>query len=94
MKSPILGDHHHHHHCTTWRNAMDRKVTIAQTQVRGDGQESHDCTNLGAQDPAGFQPNGRGRWSECFPHHHVSAMERAAAEVRSTSLFECHVVQL
>ena len=34
MKSPILGDHHHHHHCTTWRDAMVRKVTIAQTQVR------------------------------------------------------------
>ena len=35
-KSPILGDHHHHHCCccTTWRDTMDRKVTIAQTRVR------------------------------------------------------------
>ena len=34
MKSPVLGDHHHHH-CATWHDAVDRKVMIAQTLVRG-----------------------------------------------------------
>ena len=70
MKFPIVGDHHHHHH-----HSCD--------VLRHDGQESHDHTNPGAQDLAGFQPDGHGGWSECFPQHHVSEMEHAAAEVRS-----------
>ena len=56
-KSPIVRDHHHHCHlCDV---------------LRCNGHESQDCTNPGTWNPAGFQPSGHGRWSECFPQHHV-----------------------
>ena len=61
IKSPIVGDHHHHHH----------HHHHSQDVARYDGQESHDCTNPGEQNLAGFQPNGHGTWSEDFPQHCV-----------------------
>ena len=64
--------------------------------ARHDGQESHDCTNPGTQNLAGSQSDGHGSWSECFPWHHVSAMDAAVEvrsdELRSTSLFFEHCV--
>ena len=62
-------------------------VIILHNVARLDGQESHDCTNPGAQKQEGFQPVSDGRWSEDFPKHHVSAAENAAPEVRFRRLF-------
>ena len=61
--------------------------------ARCDGWESHDRTNPGVWNPAGFQPNDHGRWSKHCPWCCVSATEHAAAEVQSdesrlTLLFE------